>query len=131
VFQGTVEEIRAGYNGLLAMLAPQIPKPSDAVSTKDGEVDGIKYRVYTPIEASKSGPLPVGVYTHGGGLVLGDLDGEDICMKISRYESCVQLTETSFGQCAGPLPNIPDPLSSVRTIVWLRSTRLQPSLWTV
>jgi hypothetical protein len=83
VLAGTVEEIRAGYSDLLAMLAPQMPKPSDAVSTKDGEVDGVKYRVYTPVEAAKSGPLPVGVYTHGGGLVVGDLDGEDICTRTS------------------------------------------------
>lgn len=69
------------------MLAPQMPKPSDAVSTKDGEVDGIKYRVWTPVEASKSGPLPISVYTHGGGMRVENLGGEDICMKISFAEA--------------------------------------------
>ena len=79
MLKGTTEEIRKGYDDLLAMLAPQLPKLSDAVSAKDG---GIKYHVYTPVEASKSRPLPVGVYTHGGGLMLGDLNSEDICMMI-------------------------------------------------
>lgn len=82
MLKGTTEEIRKGYDDLLAMLAPQLPKLSDAVSAKDGEIDGIKYRVYTLVEASKSRPLPVGVYTHGGGLMLGDLNSEDICMMI-------------------------------------------------
>lgn len=51
------------------------------MSTKDGEVDGIKYRFYSPVEALKSRPLPVGVYTHGGDLVVGNLDVEDNCEK--------------------------------------------------
>lgn len=78
MLKGTVEEIRKAFDDLTAMLLPQIPKPSEAVSTKDSEVDGIKYRVYTPVEASKSGPLPVGVYMHGGGLIVGNLDGEGL-----------------------------------------------------
>ena len=77
VLKGTVEEVKKGYDDLIAMLLPQMPKPSDAVSAKDGEVDGVKYRVYNPVEASKGGPLPVGVYTHGGGMMVGDLNGED------------------------------------------------------
>jgi versiconal hemiacetal acetate esterase len=87
VLKGTIEEIRKSYDDLLAMIAPQMPKLSDAVSTKDGEVDGIKYRVCTPVEASKSGALPIDVYTHGGGMIVGNLGGEDICMKISFVEA--------------------------------------------
>jgi acetyl esterase/lipase len=75
VLKETIEEIRKGYDDLLAMLAPQMPKPSEAVSKKDGEFDGIKYRVCTPVEASKSGPLPISVYTHGGCMRVGLPDG--------------------------------------------------------
>ena len=92
MLKGTIKEIRQGYDDLITMLAPQMPKPSDAISAKDREVEGIKYRVYTPIEASKSGPLPVGIYSHGGGMIVGDLDGEDVCMKISFVKAYVKLT---------------------------------------
>ena len=67
-----------------------MPPPSPNVDTKDGEVDGVKYRVYTPKEASGKGPLPVGVYTHGGGWLLGDLNGEDaLCRAIAEFSPCI------------------------------------------
>lgn len=68
---GTPQEIRGQTDQLVAMLIPQLPPPSDAVESKDGEVDGIKYRLYTPKEASKQGPLPVAIWTHGGGWMVG------------------------------------------------------------
>ena len=83
MLKGTVAELRQGFDDLVAMVTPQMPKPSDAVSTTDGDVEGIKYRIYTPVEASKKddgGLLPVGVYTHGGGFVMGNLESEDFCM---------------------------------------------------
>jgi versiconal hemiacetal acetate esterase len=62
---GTPEEIKGQYDQIVALLLPQLPAPSDAVDSKDGEVEGIKYRLYTPKEAAKSGPLPVAIWTHG------------------------------------------------------------------
>ena len=94
---------------MLAILTPRFLKPSDAVSTKDGEADGIKYRVYSPVKASKSEPLPVGVYAHGGGLVVGNLDAEDICEKAPSCRRCIELIEMLPGQCAVLLPNIHRP----------------------
>ena len=67
---------------LIEMLIPLLPKPSDAVESKDGEVDGVKYRLYTPTEAAKSGPLPVGIWTHGGGWMIGDLNTDDLLCRI-------------------------------------------------
>lgn len=88
--KGTPEELREQYAGLLGMLAPLYPPPTDAVSTKDGDVDGIGYRIYTPVEAAKGGALPVGLYTHGGGFVLGDLNGEDVlCRAIAEHCACI------------------------------------------
>lgn len=63
---GTPDEIKAMVAGLAAQLSAQAPPPSDAVTAEDGTVDGVKYRVYRP--KSATGPLPVGVWTHGGGL---------------------------------------------------------------
>ncbi|GAA3123997.1 hypothetical protein GCM10020254_84000 [Streptomyces goshikiensis] len=37
----------------------------------------VPVRVYTPAGASSSGQLPVTVFFHGGGWVLGDLDSQD------------------------------------------------------
>jgi hypothetical protein len=72
------------------MLASLYPPPTAAVSSVDGDVDGIGYRIYTPVEAAKSGPLPVGLYTHGGGFVLGDLNAEDVlCRAIAEHAGCI------------------------------------------
>ncbi|KAL2441696.1 Versiconal hemiacetal acetate esterase [Exophiala dermatitidis] len=79
---GTPEEIRGQYEQLVQLLLPQLPQPSDAVESKDGEVDGIKYRLYTPKEASKQGPLPVGIWTHGGGWMTGDLNSDDLLCRV-------------------------------------------------
>ncbi|EXJ94727.1 hypothetical protein A1O1_03124 [Capronia coronata CBS 617.96] len=82
VLHGTPEDIRGQYDQLVAVLLPQLPPPSDAVESKDGEVDGVKYRLYTPKEASKQGALPVGVLTHGGGWMTGDLNSDDLLCRV-------------------------------------------------
>ncbi|KEQ57763.1 uncharacterized protein M437DRAFT_70565 [Aureobasidium melanogenum CBS 110374] len=73
---GNSEEMRAQFDGMLAALAPLYPPPSDAVVSRDHEVGNFKVRVYTKTRASGT-PLPVGLFTHGGGFVLGSLDSED------------------------------------------------------
>jgi len=82
VMHGTPDELKAQYDQLVAMLMPQLPPPSDAVESKDGETEGIKYRLYTPKEAAKSGPLPVAIWTHGGGFMTGDLNSDDLLCRI-------------------------------------------------
>lgn len=63
VLEGSPADIKAQYEGLVQMLLPQLPKPSENVTSKDGDVEGIGYRVYNPKDAS--GPLPIAVWTHG------------------------------------------------------------------
>src|ERR1700710_736335 len=82
VMHGSPEEMRALTDQLVAMLMPQLPPPSDAVESKDGETEGIKYRLYTPKEAVKSGPLPVAIWAHGGGWMTGDLNSDDLLCRI-------------------------------------------------
>jgi len=79
---GSPEDIRAQYDQLVEILLPQLPPPSDAVESKDGEVEGIKYRLYTPKEASKKGPLPVAIWTHGGGWMTGDINSDDLLCRV-------------------------------------------------
>ncbi|KAK3678138.1 Telomerase-binding protein [Recurvomyces mirabilis] len=80
ILKGSPEEIKAMYAGLVAALAPQFPKPSENVESKDGEVDGIKYRLYWPKNAS--GSLPTAIWTHGGGYMTGDLDSDDLLCRV-------------------------------------------------
>ena len=60
------------------------PPPDPAVKTEDRTIDdGLKVRIYTP-EGYKGGK-PVGVYFHGGGWAMGDLDGDDaFCRSICK-----------------------------------------------
>jgi versiconal hemiacetal acetate esterase len=61
VLKGSPEDIKGQYDQLIQLLLPTMPQPNDACDVKEGDVDGIKYRLYTPKEAAKSGPLPVGI----------------------------------------------------------------------
>ena len=58
--KGTPDEIKATVTGLGQILSAQLPPPSENVERKDGEVDGIKYRLYWPKGAD--GSLPTAIY---------------------------------------------------------------------
>ena len=52
------------------------PPPDPGVQTEDRTItDGLKARIYMP--KGYSGGSPVGVYFHGGGWAMGDIDGDD------------------------------------------------------
>ena len=88
VLAGSPEDIKKQYDDLVQMLLPQLPKPSENVESKDGEVDGVKYRVYNPKGAS--GALPIAVWTHGGGFMTGDLNADDLlCRVVSEHTNSV------------------------------------------
>jgi len=72
--KGSTEEIRAQYDGLVAALIPLLPPFPEGVTVDEGEVDGIKYRTYVPKDVE--GPMPIGVWFHGGGWMLGDLNAD-------------------------------------------------------
>lgn len=85
---GSPQDIKNATAQLGEMLAAQAPPPSDAVTAQDGEVDGVKYRLYKPKNAS--GSLPVGVWTHGGGFMTGDLNADDaFCRLVSEHAPAV------------------------------------------
>lgn len=64
VLDGTPEAIKAQYEGLVQVLMPHAPPPPEGVDSKDGNVDGVKYRLYTAKDAQ--GPQPIAIWTHGG-----------------------------------------------------------------
>jgi len=60
--------------------------------TIPGPGGGIRLRVYRP-RVDSDRPLPVLVYFHGGGWVLGDLDGFDgLCCALTRNSECVTVS---------------------------------------
>jgi acetyl esterase len=79
--QQTLEEARAGF----AVLATAIGPAEESVPTEDRSVPGpageIPVRIYRP-QADE--PLPVVVYFHGGGFVIGDIASHDtICQRLA------------------------------------------------
>jgi versiconal hemiacetal acetate esterase len=92
VLHGTAEELRAQFGGLGQLLASQYPPPSEAVQTHDHVIGAFRARVYTPKE-SPDKPLPVGVYAHGVGFVLGSLDSEDaFCRAVVEHVNTIVLS---------------------------------------
>jgi versiconal hemiacetal acetate esterase len=77
------------FNGLGAAVAAQSPPPDPSVNTIDQIADGVPIRIYTPPSAG-TGKLPVGVYYHGGGYLVGNLDSEDAwCRYIAKNTPCI------------------------------------------
>ncbi|EWG41533.1 hypothetical protein FVEG_03630 [Fusarium verticillioides 7600] len=77
VLKGSAEEMREQFSALGALLASQAPPfPENKLHVSNGEVSGVAYRTYTPLN-SEAKKLPIGVFYHSGGFVLGSLDSED------------------------------------------------------
>jgi hypothetical protein len=59
--RGPPHDARAKFAGLIQMLAPLFPPSSNNVGTRNGDVDGIGYRIYTP--KGNDGGLPLVVFS--------------------------------------------------------------------
>lgn len=81
--KGTPDEIKQQGEGLNLYLQSLRPPKSDKITTQDGSVEGIGYRIYRPNHVST--PLPIAIWAHGGGFMIGDLNVEDhICQQVSE-----------------------------------------------
>jgi acetyl esterase len=66
--------------------APPLPEVRDVAA--DGPHGAVPLRLYRPL-ATSAGPLPVLVYYHGGGWVIGDLDTHDVlCRELALGSGC-------------------------------------------
>ncbi|PQE24110.1 hypothetical protein CJF31_00002318 [Rutstroemia sp. NJR-2017a BVV2] len=90
ILSGTLQEITESYDTLTAALAAQAGPPDSSVQTHDASTSsGIPVRIYTPSHSSTK-RLPLGVYFHGGGWVLGTLDSEDSwCRYVAKNTPCI------------------------------------------
>lgn len=69
------------------------PAAPDVASRQDLQASGphgvIPLRLYKPLDKSATSPLPVLVYYHGGGWVIGDLDTHDtLCRELANGSGC-------------------------------------------
>ncbi|KAB8261558.1 Alpha/Beta hydrolase protein [Aspergillus pseudonomiae] len=123
LLKGSPEEIKKQYSGLMTFLAANRPPPDPYVSANDMTIAGVKCRVYTP--GSPATPRPVGIYTHGGGFVCGDLDSEDaLCRVISKAVDCILV---SVDYRLGPEHKLPAMLQDTLAVyqwVWENASQL-------
>ncbi len=71
----SIAELRSRYSGLLAEQGrpnPAVTKRDISIPTRHGSIQA---RLYTPPTAAR---IPLLVYMHGGGFMVGDLDGLDV-----------------------------------------------------
>lgn len=77
---------RAASAALRAQVEPE-PVARVENRTVPGPDGDIPVRIYWP---EASGPLPILVYYHGGGWVIGDLDGSDpVCRAVTNLAECI------------------------------------------
>ncbi|KAM5344689.1 hypothetical protein ACJ41O_010551 [Fusarium nematophilum] len=95
VMKGTAEEMRAQFARLGQSLAPLYPPPADTVSVVQGSFEGTEYRIYTPKSAPQEA-LPIGVYFHAGGFVVGSLDSDDMFCRVIAEISNVIIVNVGY-----------------------------------
>jgi acetyl esterase len=79
----TAEQLRAAA-GRVTALAPRLNEPVARIENQQiaGPAGPIPIRIYTP---KGKGPFPVLVFFHGGGWVVGTLDGrDDVCQSLAN-----------------------------------------------
>jgi acetyl esterase len=85
--ESSVDEARQGAAALAAMQGAPEPVARVEDRTLPGMDGGIPARIYVP--AGKS-PLPVLVYFHGGGWVIGDIESSDgFCRALANATACI------------------------------------------
>ncbi len=86
----TPAEARAFYRERRAATQPQPPAVAEVRELRaDGPHGAIPLRLYRPAGTASGDVLPVLVYFHGGGWVIGDLDTHDtLCRELANGAGC-------------------------------------------
>ena len=102
-----VGDAREATNQMLAAWATAEPKVAATDRAIAGPAGDIPLRIYHPEGAT--GTLPVLVYFHGGGWVLGGIDSHDsVCRALTRAAGCVTV---SVGYRLAPEHKFPEPFN--------------------
>lgn len=83
-------EARAFYRDRRAATQPEAPQVAEVRAlAAEGPNGAVPVRLYRPLGSSAGAALPVLVYFHGGGWVIGDLDTHDVlCRSLSNGSGC-------------------------------------------
>ncbi|WP_431126845.1 alpha/beta hydrolase [Variovorax paradoxus] len=83
-------EARAFYRERRATTQPEAPQVAQVRELKaEGPHGAIPVRLYRPLGSTANAALPVLVYFHGGGWVIGDLDTHDVlCRSLANGAAC-------------------------------------------
>lgn len=104
-------EARAVYRDRRTYTQPDAPAMALVQDLMAPGLDGeIPMRLYKPLDvASPAKGLPVMVYFHGGGWVIGDLDTHDVlCRQLSHASGCAVVAVDYRLGPEGPFPGAPD-----------------------
>lgn len=72
------------------MIQAQSSPPDASVHTRDETANGVPLRIYTPPATETDKKLPVGLYYHGGGYMIGSLETEDPCCRyVAKHTPCI------------------------------------------
>ena len=109
-------EARQAYDGLAAFAGEPVP----VARTQDLDADGGPVRLYWP-EGAADGPLPVLLWIHGGGMVMGSLDGYDpVVRSVCAATGCLVVSVDYRLAPENPFPaQVDDTLAVAR---WLRAS---------
>lgn len=105
-----IAALREGANAFMASaVGPAMHAVEEgAISGPDGD---IPIRIYRPVGASV---LPVALYVHGGGFLLGSLDSHDaLCRSLARYSSAAVV---AIDYRLAPEVRFPAPLHDITTV---------------
>jgi versiconal hemiacetal acetate esterase len=98
LLNGSLASCEEGYARIGGLLVSkyEFPPPDPGVQTEDRTItDGLKVRIYMP--KGYSGGSPVGVYYHGGGWAMGDLDGDDAIVRSISKGGNVVVVSVEYG----------------------------------
>ncbi len=110
-----VAEARAAVQAMATMLQPPpVPHRMRAI-----DLGGVPARLYRPVEAEDAAILPAYIHLHGGGWVLGDLDGcHSFCAEIAATAGVAVVAVDYRLAPEHPFPaGLEDSLMAVRQVV--------------
>ncbi len=110
----TLEGAREDYERTALAWAGE---PEAVAGVREVDADGVRVRVYAP---EGDGPLPLVVWVHGGGWILGTLDAYDpLCSALANRSGAIV---ASVDYRLAPEAQFPEPVEDVeRALRWLHA----------
>jgi versiconal hemiacetal acetate esterase len=94
---GDIKSLLKGFEAFGQTLFSKLtfPPPDTSVKSEDKTItDGLKIRIYTPPKLATPGI--VGIYTHSGGYIVGNLDSEDELCRLVSKEAGIKIVSLDY-----------------------------------